>query len=281
MSGSATDQSGSTTTETIVVDPGKESGVQAGTVSSPGAAGTSADGGDGTPAAGTAQSADSGAVPAGDKDDKKTEDWRDRRIAQLTARLREKEQQPTKVEEKVEAETVDPNEFERRVALAAEERAQIKAFNDACNETAEQGKKLFPDFGEKITALTKLVDTTSPEAVAKYNAFLLASIETGEGPKLLHQLGSDLNEAERILGLSPVKMAVELAKLSTKTATGGSGTGTSVSGAPKPISPVGQRGAQLSDIDPGDPERADSLPVDLWMKRREEQTEKRRKERYA
>ena len=49
-----------------------------------------------------------------------------------------------------------------------------------------------------------------------YNLFLDTAIETGEGPRLLHELGSNLDEAFRILSLPPTKMAVELAKRAQK-----------------------------------------------------------------
>ncbi len=65
------------------------------------------------------------------------------------------------------------------------------------------------------------------------------------------------------MALPPIKMAVELTKIA-------SGQGRQVSGAAKPITPVGGRGASHDAIDPTDPERADKLSTAEWMKRMDE-----------
>jgi len=217
-------------------------------------------------------------------------DWRERRIAQLTAALHEargtaKPAAGTEIAPTPAAVSappgVDPAEFERRVAAEAAARAELAEFNRQCNDVAAAGRSTFgeTEFNGRVAELTKLVNGTDVGEVQKYNQFLSAAIETGEAPKLLHVLGGDLNEAARIMALSPVKMAVELTKLAAKTQGGGAAPGAdnALSNVPKPISPVGNRNASAADISPDDPARADALPIDIWMAKREAAAEARAK----
>lgn len=203
----------------------------------------------------------------------KPEDWRDSRIRVLTARLREEQEKnkqaaPTVPDSSVQPASAGRSEAEIRAQVAAELQAQAsaKAFNEACNAVAQKGKLAYPDFDPRVNELKKLVtDWNDPGQVSPYNQFLAAAIETGEGEKILHALGGDLDEAARIMSLSPIKMAVELTKMA-----GGQGA-VQLSGAPKPITPVASRNAQHTAIDPRDVSRADNLSTAEWMKRRNEQ----------
>jgi hypothetical protein len=151
----------------------------------------------------------------------------------------------------------DDAEVNRRAAAIAAQ----NEFNRSCNETAAAGRQQFPDFDTRVAELVKTIDQKDPSQVSAYNSFLAAAIETGEGPKLIHALGGDLNEASRIMALSPVKMAIELTKLATGA--------TPMTRAPKPVTPVGSRGTSHEAIDASDPERSDKLDTATWMRRRE------------
>lgn len=193
-----------------------------------------------------------------------SQDWRDRRIAQLTARLREEQARnaQTKTETKVET---PPGLTEADVERRAAELAATQTFNRMCNDAAQAGRQAYPDFDSKVNELRRLVDVNDPASVAAYNSMLAAAIETGEAPRLLHELGSDLNEASRILALPALKMGVELTRL----ALGGAAPGGTR--APKPITPVRATGAPHTAIDPTDPDRSDALSTAEWMRRREAQ----------
>lgn len=197
------------------------------------------------------------------------EDWRDKRIAKLTAKTRELQEQLANAGKP----GLSEEEVNRRAGEQAERLASAKAFNDACNSVVENGKKTFPDFEARVTNLRK-IDTPvagpngQTAASPAYNQFISTIVEMGEyAPKIIHALGGDLNEAERILSLSPVKMATELAKLAVKEPG-------KLSSAPKPITPIGSKSGSSTPVDPTDKSRGDSLSTSEWMARRQAQVDK-------
>lgn len=237
-------------------------------------------------AEGTAAAEASGEEAAAGKSDdgaaaaaaKPKDDWRDARLRVETAKRREAEAKLRAFEEKASKgteETPAPGkpgtqrtfteeEVNTRASAIAAQNAQWKAFNDACVSTAEKGRTEFSDFDARMDDLKQLRDPEDPVSQGAYNMFLAAAMETGEGPRILRELGGDLNEAQRILGLPPVKMAVEMTKLALAKPREGSK-------APKPITAIGSRGAAHVQIDPADKERGDNLSTAEWMKRREAQ----------
>jgi len=211
-------------------------------------------------------------------------DWREARIDVLTAKLRQAEAEARAAAAKTTATTetkaldpaanirLDEAEIDRRASERAQQQSQWDSFNRSCNDAAQAGRLAFTDFDTRVGELRKLFDPNDPTQVANYNGFLAAALETGEAPRLIHELGGDLNEAQRILSLPPLKMAVELTKRAAR-APG------QVSGAPKPITTVGSRGASHAAIDPADPDRSDGLSTKAWMERREAQVKAQREGR--
>ena len=104
-----------------------------------------------------------------------------------------------------------------------DERARQIAYMQDLNARADviyaTGAEKFGDWGDAISGLNA-VGVMSP-------ALVEAASATGAPVDVLHALGSDLAEAQRIASLHPVQMGVELAKLATKSA---------AKPAPKPIS---------------------------------------------
>lgn len=202
-------------------------------------------------------------------------DWKDRRIAQLTARLRQQERggaaapAPTPAAVAPAASPDISAEVERR---AAELRVQDE-FNRQCNEVATAGRTAFPDFEDRVRVLQSLVTPGDSGEAAAYTELLSAAIETGEGAKLLHELGGDPDEAERLLRLSPRRMAVELTR---KAAVLAAAAPTNITQAPKPITAVNNRGGSRIAIDPTDPDRSEGLTTREWMERREKQVQDKR-----
>lgn len=192
------------------------------------------------------------------------EDWRDRRIAALTAQLKEA-QKP-----KVEATAPDPNapalteaDVERRASEKANGLAQRAAFNQRCNDAAATGRKEFPDFDLSVKELVRLVDPSDAASQKQYDEFLEAALETGEGPKIIYALGKDLDEAARVMALSPIKRAAEMAQLATGTPPAGP--------LPKPLIPTQGRHSGPGEIAPDDAVRADKLSSAEWHRRRDAQ----------
>jgi hypothetical protein len=166
----------------------------------------------------------------------------------------------------------DRASIDREIEQRAMVLAQQQEFNRRCNEVADAGKRQYGDFDAKVGKLVGLVDGNDPQAVARYNSFLSAALETGEASKLIYSLGGDLDEASRILGLNPIQMAVELTKMSTRPMT-------EVSGMPRPLNPVASMGVNNRvAVGPDDP-NSDNLTTEEWMRRRNEQITARRNAR--
>jgi hypothetical protein len=198
-------------------------------------------------------------------------DWRDKRIATLTRRLREMQERQGQPEAK-QSEAKPPLQMDQAlIDQRAREIAAINDFNRRCDEAALSGRAQFgeAEFNGRIANLQKLSDPTDAASVQAYNSLLMAALEVGDPEKILFELGSDLNEAQRILGMTPTKMAVELTKRAAKMPT-------QVSAAPKPITPIGARTASHEPIEPDDPTKSDHLSTAEWMRRREAQLTSRR-----
>ena len=196
------------------------------------------------------------------------EDWRDKRIAQLTAKLagfRAAGAAPTPAAPVADP-SAPPTYTAEDVNAAAARMVAQQRFVDSCNDAARAGRTAYPnEFDARLGQLKQLVDGNDPAEAAAYNTLLGALIETGEAPRLLYELGGDPNNAAKLLGMaaqSPVKLAVELTKMAMKKGEA------EPSRAPKPITPI-QSSITRNPIDPTDKAKADTLSTAEWMKRRE------------
>lgn len=245
-----------------------------GKATSPPAGETATEGAAGEGGAASAVTAPAETPASGEAGEAQKPDWRDRRIAQLTARLRAEEAKgrgngaptlpPATGTQQPEGQDTNA-EIERLANLRAADIAARVDFNRRCDDTAKAGRTEFGElqFNSRINGLMQLVDRQDPSSVATYNQFLEAAMESGSGAKIIHDLGGDLNRASEILSLPPVKMAMELARMAGAEAR-------KESTAPKPITPVGSR-SKNEVIDPRDTERADHLDTKSWMERRQKQ----------
>jgi hypothetical protein len=126
------------------------------------------------------------------------------------------------------------------------------------------GRQAYADFDVVVNKLVGLVDPNDPQGVQSYNQFLNAALETGEASRIIHALGSDLNEASRILSLNPIKMAVELTRMAAKPQQ-------ELSQTPRPLNPATTNAmAGRTSTSPDDP-GSDQMSTAEWMRRREEQ----------
>lgn len=227
------------------------------------------------------------------------EDWRDRRIAQLTAQLKSERERSAAAGSGATGGATgaagsggtaapavsDQNLIERR----AQELAAQQEFLRNCDEMQQAGRGTFGqlEFDTRTNSLRQLVDVNNPVEANQWNSLLVAARETGEGARLLYELGANLNDAQRLLGLPPVRMAVELAKLASKLPQqqdGAEGAGGLAAGAPRagnpaplpnPVRPVGGRGSSHQAIEPDDTERGGNLDMATWMARRSAQVKAR------
>ena len=219
----------------------------------------------------SAAAGDKGKVP--DPAAVKTEDWRDRRIAQLTAKLRESEAT------KAKAPTVDPAVAPQPALTEAEIQQRVRQqvaqdeFARRCNDAVAAGRGEYADFDSRTNEIRSIVNPTDVSEVTAYNRLIEATLDTGEGPRLLYELGGNKNEAARLLELAqsnPTRLGIEVARLAAKQSEA------EPSKAPKPLTPIGGRGGSHEQIDPKDAERADRLDTKTWINRRQAEVDKRR-----
>ena len=206
--------------------------------------------------------------PAGDG--KKKDDWQktsmQKRIDKLTAKVKELE---AKGGSQPQSDTLP---LDAQVEALAEQKAQQKfaqqKFADRIGEIQSEGEQTFgkEKFLSSTQSLASIRDASSPEGQKQYLDFLAAIAEVPEASKVVMILGEDLEEATRIMELSPVQQGIALARVAGREIA-------QVSKAPKPITPIGARGASHVAIAASDKERGDSIPIDVWMERRKVEAE--------
>lgn len=140
----------------------------------------------------------------------------------------------------------------------AEEISRQRSFNKACNDIADAGKGEFGDFDQKLRTFAMLGGMPTP---------LMETItEMPNAHKILYNLGSDPDLAERVLKMAPVKQALELARLENSL---GKSPARQVSSAPPPVQPI-DTGSRATD----DPEK---MSMEDFVKWREKNATGRRK----
>jgi hypothetical protein len=231
--------------------------------------------------------------PQEEQEQRQQVDWRDRRIGEQQQRLRERAARISELEAQlaqfqnaqsnpaqqsyqpqVPAQYQQPQptgDIQRQINEAAAQMASQQEFTRRCNEVAELGRRQYNNFDQRVQRLISLVDGSDSVQVERYNGFLSATMETGDAARLIYDLGGDLNEASRIMAMNPVRMAVELTKMA------GRATTTEASQAPRPLNPVATAGqSNRMSAQPDNPDTADALSIDDWMRQREEQIASRR-----
>jgi hypothetical protein len=202
------------------------------------------------------------------------EDWREKRIKQLTARLREQESRAgaSATPDPNATPATDPALTQAQIRAEAERLAAAQRFADQCNEAVEAGKRAFgaEQFTARVADLRKIVDPSNPAEAGSYAQMIEQVIETGEAPKLIYALGADLNLASELMALSPAKRAMKLAQLALAKGE------PEPSAAPKPITPITPKGDTHTPISAADASRADKLSTREWMARRQADIDARR-----
>lgn len=120
--------------------------------------------------------------------------------------------------------------------------------NAACNTTFEKGVAEIPDFDE---ARVSLVTAFGHEINARPE-FLDTITELDNGHQVFAELGRNPAEAERILSLPPVKMALEIARMGDKLAKPAVPTPKPISKVPPPVTPVGSQTKSATALEDAD-----------------------------
>ena len=190
--------------------------------------------------------------------EKPKSEWVQRRIDQLTREKHEEKRQREALEAELRqyrqpADT--QRQPEQRQLSADDVRAEAKRliqqekFDEACNKVFNAGKTEFPDWDSSLRTIQMLGGAT-PE-------FLEAVTAMDAGHKVIQHLGQNPEEAERVLSLPPLRMALELARLES-----GQAKTQPCSKAPPPINPIGGRSAPVEP-----PEFATTAEQIAWWKK--------------
>lgn len=288
MSGS-TEATENTLTETTTSagSPGPQTGESGGgEPSPPGSAGATPQKETGAPPSGESGASPSpSAKPNGH--DNTPPPWASKRIDQLTGLWREEERRRQALEQELatyrgQSQTPPPSpgtaaggsepappgpsgqglpnltsaQIEQRAAQLARERQ----FTDDCNRVYEAGTKQFSDFDSVLKNYAN-IGGLQPSVVE-------AAMETEAPQHVIYELAKNLNEAQRISALPPVRQAAAVAKFAAKLE---ASSGRQTSSAPAPIRPaVG--GAARAEPSLDNPETS----VEDWMRLRNEGIAKRR-----
>lgn len=140
------------------------------------------------------------------------QDWRDKRLAKLTAQKYERERRIAELEAALAAGKHVESEGQPAatpdINAEVERRFQQERFNEACNAVARRGSEKFQDFQTALQSMAQLGEA----AVSR--PFLEALVELPNAEEVYYHMGKDLNKASAILDNSPTRMALKLAELS-------------------------------------------------------------------
>ena len=202
-------------------------------------------------------------------------EWMAERLAKVTSQRRAAEERAAALEEQlrranaaqggqqqpangaVDAEKIRADA--ERSALERLSKQQAEAdFNSRCNAAYEAGKSQYPDFGNRVATLNMGL---GENAASLYDA--VTRFDPAAAPRLLAELATDMEKAQRMLTLSPYQMAAELAKMAFATPT------KTVSAAPAPVAGIqSPSGAPL--VDP------DRMSDEEWFRARRAEVKQRR-----
>lgn len=142
-------------------------------------------------------------------------------------------------------------ELDAEAKRIATQQVAADKFNAKCDEVADIGQKAF---GDKWAASLEALRDVG--AISDDLSFLQDALDTEAPEKVLHHLGQNPDEAERLLALSPTRRAVALDRLATKLTTATPKTPKPISKAPAPIAPLGSA-RSAKEIDINDPALSD------------------------
>ena len=218
--------------------------------------------------------------------------WQQDRFNELAGKRKEAEDKLREQEARVRALEAQiaagaPPEQQALVEARARELAKELArtqtteerFVAQAKEVVAAGKGAYgAEFDQRLADMAQaLMDTSDTDSVRRYTTMVQTAMEVGDAHVLIHRLGGDLDEANRILRLDPVKQAIALTALRGAVAVGAA----PVSQAPRPPTPVSGGGGHAPEVSPDDPNAADKLSSAEWHRRRQEQVRAKRGGRAA
>ena len=187
------------------------------------------------------------------------EKWEARREAERLQRqideLRSYQSRAAEGQQPEQGRTLTQADVDRIATERAREIAAEQQFAKECNDAYQNGKKDYPDFDDSLRTLGVVgMDRESIEDI----------LATGEGHRVIYDLGKNPEEAARILRLPPRQRIVALARFASKPS-----EPKPISRAPSPVRPV--NGSAKIETDP------EKMSMEEWMKWDAERTAQRYK----
>lgn len=207
-------------------------------------------------------------------------EWAQRRINELTRKRYEEKARADFYARELERmrtarpegdETQQPirqEDVEARAERLAEQKIAARQQEAKIAELRSNGAKEFKaEFDTAMTTLQSLgAMDNDPQAIA----FSAAVLESDAPHKVLHYLGTNPDEATRILSLSPVQQARAIGLIEARLATA-TPNPPSVSKAPPPVKPLGARSSAPTSL-----EHLPTDDIDTFMKKERERAKARR-----
>lgn len=152
------------------------------------------------------------------------------------------------------------------VEALVQKQVAIRAFADRANSIVDAGEKAHPDFMDAVKELAREVgEFTNKDGTP--SAFMEVVLDVADDPaKMMYHLGKNPDLASELSELSKYKLAKKLAGIEAQLA---ESSKPKTSAAPKPIEPV--RGIA------SDNGLRSDLPIEEWMRRREQQIKDKRR----
>jgi len=197
---------------------------------------------------------------------KKRLTWEMKRIHEETNKRREAERELERIREENERLRAGGSEQQRgndqpdddtRVNQRAQQIVQQREYEARVRSWADAGVKDFgaDDFNASCNLIAGFMDDRQQH---QFMAILTDPDIVEDGHKVIMALADNPEEAERILGLSPVKQALALSKISAKANKPNTPAPKPISKAPAPVTPIGGKTQAATRLD--DPE----VPMDKF-----------------
>lgn len=205
-------------------------------------------------------------------------EWAQRRINELTRKRYEEKARADYLAKELERmrgqegdgtqQPVRQEDVEARAERLAEQKIAARQQEAKIAELRSNGTKEFKaEFDTAMSTLQSLgAMDNDPQAIA----FSAAVLESDVPHKVLHYLGTNPDEATRILSLSPVQQARAIGLIEARLATA-TPNPPSVSKAPPPVKPLGTRSSAPTSL-----EHLPTDDIDTFMKKERERAKARR-----
>jgi hypothetical protein len=181
-----------------------------------------------------------------------------KRIDRLSAKQKTTEAENIELKRLLDAKVKDGDvplteeEVERRAELKAQEKADLKEFNNAQERLIKEASKVDKDFMKNVKGMAEEIGLIPPVMIA-----ILDDLD--EKGKVLDYLTKNVDETEEIYKMSEAKMAVALAKIETKLSK--RPPAKAISRVPEPNKPLGGGSKAPSTLN-------DSMSDEDWINKR-------------